>query len=42
MANQRKVQSEIDKLLKKVQEGIEVYDEVYDKVQSAPNQIQKE
>jgi CCR4-NOT transcription complex subunit 3 len=42
MANPRKVQQEIDKLLKKVQEGIDVYDGVFDKVQSAIDRVQKE
>jgi CCR4-NOT transcription complex subunit 3 len=42
MANARKVQTEIDKLLKKVQEGMEVYESVFEKVNSAPDRLQKE
>jgi CCR4-NOT transcription complex subunit 3 len=42
MANPRKVQGEIDKLLKKVQEGMEVYESIFEKVNSAPDRVQKE
>jgi CCR4-NOT transcription complex subunit 3 len=42
MANNRKVQGEIDKLLKKVQEGLEVYDDVAEKVGGAATQVLKE
>jgi len=38
----RKLQTEIDRVLKKVQEGLEVFDELYDKVYSAPSPQQKE
>lgn len=41
MAN-RKLQTEIDRTLKKVQEGIEVFDQLYNKVYSAPTPQQKE
>ncbi|KAF8312797.1 hypothetical protein DL93DRAFT_2059593 [Clavulina sp. PMI_390] len=34
--------AEIDKLLKKVQEGVEIFDTVYDKMQASTNQAQKE
>ena len=42
MSNSRKIQSEIDRLLKKINEGMEVYEEVYEKFSSAPNQALKE
>lgn len=42
MANNRKVQGEIDKLLKKVAEQFEVYEDVYEKFENAPSQPQKE
>ena len=42
MANNRKVQSEIDKLIKKIDEGKEIYDEVYEKFKEAPSQPLKE
>lgn len=38
----RKLQTEIDRVLKKVQEGLEIFDELYDKVYSAPSPQQKE
>ncbi|KAJ1916158.1 general negative regulator of transcription subunit 5 [Tieghemiomyces parasiticus] len=38
----RKLQVEIDKMLKKVAEGIESFDDIFDKLQSAPNINQKE
>ena len=38
----RKIQSEIERTLKKVQEGIEIFDALWDKVHSAPTQVQKE
>eukprot|EP00758_Cryptobia_borreli_P002917 Tbor_TRINITY_DN3389_c0_g1::TRINITY_DN3389_c0_g1_i1::g.23425::m.23425/K12580/CNOT3, NOT3; CCR4-NOT transcription complex subunit 3 len=42
MANNRKVQGEIDKLLKKVQEGFVSYDEVYEKFNVSQTQPLKE
>ena len=42
MAAGRKLQGEIDRTLKKVQEGVELFDEIWDKVYSAQNQNQKE
>ena len=38
----RKLQGEIDRTLKKVQEGVEQFDEIWEKVYSAQNQNQKE
>ena len=35
MSANRKLQTEIDRTLKKVEEGVEVFDEVWDKVYSA-------
>ena len=42
MAANRKLQGEIDRTLKKVQEGVELFDEIWDKVYGAQNQNQKE
>lgn len=42
MANNRKVQGEIDKLLKKIQEGMDTYEEIYEKFTAAGNQGLKE
>lgn len=42
MAANRKLQAEIDRHLKKVNEGVEVFDEIWDKVYSAPSQTLKE
>lgn len=42
MAANRKLQGEIDRTLKKVQEGVEIFDEIWEKVYSAQNQNQKE
>lgn len=42
MAANRKLQGEIDRTLKKVQEGVEVFDEIWEKVYNAQNQNQKE
>ena len=42
MSANRKLQTEIDRTLKKVEEGVEVFDEVWDKVYSATQQNQKE
>ena len=39
---QRKLQSEIDKTIKKVAEGIETFDSIYEKINSSQNQAQKE
>ncbi|GAA5950704.1 hypothetical protein JCM3765_000584 [Sporobolomyces pararoseus] len=38
----RKLQTEIDKTLKKVTEGVEIFESVYDKIQASSNQTQKE
>jgi CCR4-NOT transcription complex subunit 3 len=42
MAGQRKLLSEIDRTLKKVTEGVDVFNEIWDKVYSASAQNQKE
>jgi CCR4-NOT transcription complex subunit 3 len=42
MAANRKLQGEIDRTLKKVQEGVELFDEIWEKVYNAQNQNQKE
>jgi CCR4-NOT transcription complex subunit 3 len=42
MAGQRKLLSEIDRTLKKVNEGVEVFNSIWDKVYSAAGQSQKE
>eukprot|EP00906_Rhabdomonas_costata_P027706 RCo039312 len=42
MAQNRKLQEEISRTLKRVSEGIIVFDETWDKVYNAPNQAQKE
>ena len=42
MAIPRKLQAEIDRLLKKVAENMEVYETTYEKVEQAPNQVQKD
>jgi CCR4-NOT transcription complex subunit 3 len=42
MSANRKLQTEIDRTLKKVEEGVEVFDEIWDKVYSATQQNQKE
>ncbi|KAL7993843.1 putative pyridoxal-phosphate dependent enzyme, CCR4-NOT complex subunit/5 domain superfamily [Plasmopara halstedii] len=42
MAGQRKLLSEIDRTLKKVSEGVEVFNEIWDKVYAATAQNQKE
>ena len=42
MSSLRKLQGEIDRCLKKVAEGVEVFDEIWDKVYSANSQSQKE
>ncbi|KAJ2912210.1 hypothetical protein MD484_g8203, partial [Candolleomyces efflorescens] len=38
----RKLQSEIDRTLKKVSEGVELFENIYDKMQASTNQTQKE
>ncbi|KAF8558818.1 hypothetical protein OG21DRAFT_1432475 [Imleria badia] len=38
----RKLQTEIDRTLKKVSEGVELFESVYDKMQASTNQTQKE
>ncbi|KAI0091948.1 Not1 N-terminal domain, CCR4-Not complex component-domain-containing protein [Irpex rosettiformis] len=38
----RKLQSEIDRTLKKVTEGVELFESIYDKMQASTNQTQKE
>ncbi|KAF7347196.1 hypothetical protein MVEN_01474400 [Mycena venus] len=38
----RKLQTEVDQALKKVAEGVEIFENTYDKMQSATNQAQKE
>jgi CCR4-NOT transcription complex subunit 3 len=42
MAGQRKLMSEIDRTLKKVSEGVDVFNEIWDKVYAASAQAQKE
>mmetsp|Transcript_3946 Transcript_3946/g.8350 ORF Transcript_3946/g.8350 Transcript_3946/m.8350 type:complete len:692 (-) Transcript_3946:229-2304(-) len=42
MSNQRKLQTEIDRVMKKVDEGVDLFDEIYEKVYSAEQQSQKE
>lgn len=42
MSNARKLQTEIDRVLKKVDEGVELFDEIWEKVYSAEQQNQKE
>ena len=41
MAAARKLQSEIDRTLKKINEGNEAFDEIWEKVYSAPSASQK-
>lgn len=38
----KKLQAEIDRVLKKVSEGVETFDNIYDKIQSTSNSNQKE
>jgi CCR4-NOT transcription complex subunit 3 len=38
----RKLQGEIDRTLKKVAEGVESFEEIYDKIQATTNMAQKE
>ena len=42
MATARKLAAEIDRTLKKMNEGIELFDDIWDKVYSATAQSQKE
>ena len=42
ITSNRKLQAEIDKVLKKIEEGTEEFDDTLSKVQEAPNQSQKE
>ncbi|CAG5127807.1 unnamed protein product [Candidula unifasciata] len=42
MADRRKLQGEIDRCLKKVDEGVETFEDIWKKVQSATNSNQKE
>lgn len=42
MADRRKLQKEIDMCIKKVQDGVDEFNEVWDKLQAAANQNQKE
>jgi len=42
MSNARKLQTEIDRVTKKVDEGVELFDEIWEKVYSAESQNQKE
>ncbi|KAG1107751.1 hypothetical protein G6F42_016251 [Rhizopus arrhizus] len=38
----KKLQAEIDRVLKKVSEGVETFDNIFDKIQSTTNSNQKE
>jgi len=42
MGDRRKLQGEIDRCLKKVTEGVETFDDIWQKVHSAPNHNQKD
>ncbi|KAL3812118.1 hypothetical protein ACHAXA_009377 [Cyclostephanos tholiformis] len=42
MSGARKLQTEIDRVMKKVDEGVELFDEIYEKVYTAEQQSQKE
>uniref|UniRef100_A0A7S1ZNC6 CCR4-NOT transcription complex subunit 3 n=1 Tax=Trieres chinensis TaxID=1514140 RepID=A0A7S1ZNC6_TRICV len=42
MSNARKLQTEIDRVMKKVDEGVSLFDEIWEKVYSAEQQNQKE
>ena len=42
MADRRKLQKEIDMCLKKVQDGVEEFNDVWDKLQASTNHNQKE
>ena len=42
MSGSRKLQTEVDKTMKKITEGVELFDEIWDKVYGASTQAQKE
>ena len=42
MSNARKLQTEIDKIMKKIDEGVIIFDDIWDKVYAATQQNQKE
>ena len=42
MADRRKLQKEIDMCIKKIAEGVEEFDDVFEKLQASQNQNQKE
>ncbi|GKY93279.1 hypothetical protein MPSEU_000295400 [Mayamaea pseudoterrestris] len=42
MSNARKLQTEIDRVMKKIDEGVELFDDIWEKVYSAEQQNQKE
>lgn len=42
MGDRRKLQAEIDRTLKKIEEGVEVFDRIFNKVQDAETQNNKE
>lgn len=42
MASTRKLQAEIDRTLKKVDEGVDIFNDTYDKIQTASNSNQKD
>lgn len=42
MSGARKLQTEIDRVMKKVDEGVELFDEIYEKVYTSEQQSQKE
>ena len=42
MADRRKLQKEIDMCIKKVQDGVEEFNDVWDKLQASATQNQKE
>lgn len=42
MADRRKLQKEIDMCIKKVQDGVDEFNDVWDKLQASANQNQKE
>ena len=42
MGDRRKLKAEIDRTLKKIEEGVEVFDRIFNKVQDAETQNNKE
>ncbi|OQV11413.1 CCR4-NOT transcription complex subunit 3 [Hypsibius exemplaris] len=42
MSDKRKLFAEVDRTLKKIQEGMDIFDEIWEKVQEAPTQSHKE